>query len=202
MKKILCFGDSNTFGFNPTDYSRYDKNIRWTGLLAEFLGSDFEIIEEGLNNRHCFTQIDMGKEYTGTNVLQDYLKQNPDCVVYGLGINDLQLFYNYELDYFEQEFNKAIQPLKDYKTIILCPAKISDDIFSGMFNFQFDKNSIEKSQHLPMIYKNAAEKIGAYCLDLNEFVKVSSVDGLHLEPSAHKILAQELAKMISSIFTQ
>ena len=199
MKKILCFGDSNTFGYNSKDSSRYDKNIRWTGLLSNILGKDFEIIEAGLNNRHCFTQTDMGREFTGSIVLQDYLEQKPDCVVFGLGINDLQLFYNYEIDYFEQEFNKAIQPLKDYKTIIVCPAKISDDILSSIFIVQFDKNSIEKSKYLPPIYKKAAEKIGAEFLDLNDIVKVSNIDGLHFEPDAHKIIAEELAKIISNI---
>ena len=44
MKKILCYGDSNTFGYNPFDASRLDEKTRWTALLQENLGSDFEII--------------------------------------------------------------------------------------------------------------------------------------------------------------
>ena len=44
MKKILCYGDSNTFGYNPVDGSRFDDKTRWTALLQENLGSDFEII--------------------------------------------------------------------------------------------------------------------------------------------------------------
>ena len=39
MKKILCYGDSNTFGYVPEDGSRYPKNIRWTGILGEYLGN-------------------------------------------------------------------------------------------------------------------------------------------------------------------
>lgn len=54
MKKILCYGDSNTFGYVPEDGSRYPKNIRWTGILGEYLGKDFEIIEQGMNNRTGF----------------------------------------------------------------------------------------------------------------------------------------------------
>ena len=33
MKKILCYGDSNTFGYNPYDASRYNEHTRWTAIL-------------------------------------------------------------------------------------------------------------------------------------------------------------------------
>ena len=49
MKNILCFGDSNTWGFIPgSDHKRYSKQDRWTGILSEMLGSSYEVIEEGL----------------------------------------------------------------------------------------------------------------------------------------------------------
>ena len=49
MKNILCYGDSNTFGFNPVDGSRYKKQERWTGVLAEILGSEYNVFEKGCN---------------------------------------------------------------------------------------------------------------------------------------------------------
>ena len=48
---ILCFGDSNTWGYKPDKSGRYDENIRWTGLLQKKLGSGYHIIEEGLCGR-------------------------------------------------------------------------------------------------------------------------------------------------------
>ena len=50
MKRILCFGDSNTWGYAPKDGYRFDENTRWTGLLQNAL-PDYKIIEEGLNGR-------------------------------------------------------------------------------------------------------------------------------------------------------
>ena len=51
-KRILCFGDSNTWGYVPgSKHNRYPSNVRWTGILQNMLGSFFEIIEEGLNSR-------------------------------------------------------------------------------------------------------------------------------------------------------
>ena len=42
MKNILCFGDSNTYGYNPADGSRFPENVRWTGLLQEKAKGDDE----------------------------------------------------------------------------------------------------------------------------------------------------------------
>ena len=60
MKKILCYGDSNTFGFNPKDGSMFDDKTRWTAVLKENLGSDYEIIEEGACDRTGFVDNDKG----------------------------------------------------------------------------------------------------------------------------------------------
>ena len=50
-KRILCFGDSNTWGYVPATGKRYPVGVRWTSLLQEKLGDGYEIIEEGLNSR-------------------------------------------------------------------------------------------------------------------------------------------------------
>lgn len=33
MKNILCFGDSNTWGFNAETKERFAADVRWTGVL-------------------------------------------------------------------------------------------------------------------------------------------------------------------------
>ena len=38
MKHVLCFGDSNTWGFIPGTCKRYDEHTRWTGILQDELG--------------------------------------------------------------------------------------------------------------------------------------------------------------------
>ena len=48
MIHILCFGDSNTYGYKPDGTGRFDENTRWTGLLQKKLGTEFRVIEEGL----------------------------------------------------------------------------------------------------------------------------------------------------------
>ncbi len=52
-KRILCFGDSNTRGYIPggTWWGRYPADVRWTGVLQNLLGNEYEIIEEGRGAR-------------------------------------------------------------------------------------------------------------------------------------------------------
>ena len=51
QRRILCFGDSNTWGYNAEDESRFEKGVRWTSLLQEALGEEYDIIEEVLRGR-------------------------------------------------------------------------------------------------------------------------------------------------------
>lgn len=51
MKRILCYGDSNTWGFIPGSGVRYPETIRWTRVMAGELGNGYEIIEAGLSGR-------------------------------------------------------------------------------------------------------------------------------------------------------
>jgi lysophospholipase L1-like esterase len=52
--RIVLYGDSNTYGWIPQPNppsSRYDANDRWAGILKNLLGSNYEVIEEGLDGR-------------------------------------------------------------------------------------------------------------------------------------------------------
>ena len=51
MKTILCYGDSNTYGYNPVTGGRWPEDIRWTGRLQQLLGDEYKVIEEGCNGR-------------------------------------------------------------------------------------------------------------------------------------------------------
>ena len=51
MKVILCYGDSNTWGYDPVSQERLPRQVRWTGVLAQELGAGYYAIEEGLSGR-------------------------------------------------------------------------------------------------------------------------------------------------------
>ena len=189
-----------TYGFIPQSGLRYDKNTRWTGVLQALCGSDFSIIEAGCNNRTAFVDTPAGAEQTGYKILPEYFtKDYFDIVVLAIGINDLQLFFRPTLEEFEQGIEKLIKITKDLspnaKIILVCPSKLDlAGIKSGVFSFQFDEISVEKSYHLPQIYKKLAEKHACKLVDLNEIAKVSPLDGLHFSAESHKTIAENLYK--------
>ena len=46
LMNILCFGDSNTWGYKPDKTGRFDEKTRWTGLLQQKLGPEYHIIDK------------------------------------------------------------------------------------------------------------------------------------------------------------
>lgn len=203
MKKVLCFGDSNTFGFIPENGQRYDENTRWTGLLKELAKENYEIIEAGCNNRTGFSDNPAGIKETGYKILPLYLAKNPDVVVIAVGINDLQPVYNISFFEIKTGLEKMIEMIRKaspaVKIIIVSPSKITDNIFHSYFATMFDKTSVEKSKHLPAIYKNVAREKDCIFVDLNNIAEVSKKDGLHYEACEHKKIAYAIFKTLENL---
>jgi len=51
LKTVLCFGDSNTWGWDPTTETGFAPDVRWPGVLRNELGPDYWVIEEGQPGR-------------------------------------------------------------------------------------------------------------------------------------------------------
>lgn len=200
MEKILCFGDSNTYGYNPHTGNRYNKNTRWTGVLQKLAGSNYEIIEAGGNNRTAFSDNPNGIQFTGYILLPQYLKENYETIILAIGINDLQKFYNPSIEEFEKGIRYivsiTVEQAPKSKLIILSPSHIEENILNSNFKFLFDKTSIEKSKKITAIYKKIAREYNCKLLDLNKIVKTSKIDGLHYEAEEHKKIAESVIKLI------
>lgn len=200
MKTILCYGDSNTFGFNPSDGSRYDEKTRWTGVLRLNSGEEYNVIEAGANNRTGFVQNPDGDFYSAQQHLPNFLSKtgNIDIIVLALGTNDLQFQYDLDFDTAKKGLEHLIRLAKT-KTddiILIPPVVLNTDILHGYFKVQFDKTSINKSADIVDIYKKAAVINNCRIFDINEFVKPSETDGLHYSAKSHKIIADKLSELI------
>lgn len=200
MKKILCFGDSNTFGYNPHNGSRYNESSRWTGILKNLCKNNYEIIEAGCNNRTAFSNNPDGIQFTGYMILPEYLKESYDIIIFAIGINDLQKFYNPTLEEFETGIENLIKNIRkslpNSNIIILSPSHITENILNSNFKFMFNQTSIEKSKQITPIYKKIANKYNCKFLDLNKIVAPSKIDGLHYEIEEHKKIAQSIITLL------
>ena len=50
-RRVLCYGDSNTYGYDPARDGRYGEDERYPRVLQHLLGSEWAVIEEGLPGR-------------------------------------------------------------------------------------------------------------------------------------------------------
>lgn len=204
MKKILCFGDSNTYGYIPNNGARYDKNTRWTGILSLLSHGKFKIIEGGCNNRTAFAANPAGKIFTGYEILPELLTDDFDAVVLAIGINDTQFLFDTVIEDFTTGIENLINIVQakcpQAKIILVAPSILTDDVLNGNFACLFDRTSIEKSRQLPLLYQKIAEKQNIEFLDLNSVAKTSSLDGLHYAPEQHLKIAQVIFKILSELF--
>ena len=92
-KRIVCFGDSNTWGYDPVTRLRYDADTRWPMRMQKILGDGYQVIEEGQNGRTiaCEDPWEWGTKKGMDYVLPMVESQNPfDLLIIMLGSNDLK----------------------------------------------------------------------------------------------------------------
>lgn len=202
MKKILCYGDSNTYGFMPKTFGRYEKSARWSGILSNLLGDNFEITEEGMNNRTGFFKNPEGLKQSGGEYLPIYLQNHKDfdiCIL-ALGSNDAQIFYDLNKENAIIGLQNLINSVKsaniNTKIIIIPPVKITKNILTSGFSMMFNKESIEKIQKIFPIFEQVAQNNNCHYFDFNEFTTPSENDGLHYNMYSHNLIAQKLANFI------
>ena len=200
MKKILCYGDSNTYGYIPSTGLRYDKNTRWSGILQKNLGADYEIIEEGMCDRTGFVDNPKGFIFSASKHFPDLISKclSIDVLILAIGTNDLQFQYDIQSETIKNGLQKLIDKAKEKteKVIIIPPVLLNENILDGYFNFQFDKTSIYKSQQVSKIYKQLANSNNCSYFDINKIARPSDTDGLHYDKVSHQIIADNLTDFI------
>lgn len=98
MTTILCYGDSNTYGYNPVNGLRYPKDVRWTGVLQKLLGEQYAVIEEGCNGRTTVFEDIAEPWKAGLGYLKPCLNTHKpiDFVIMMLGSNDLKECFTHQ----------------------------------------------------------------------------------------------------------
>ena len=203
MKNILCYGDSNTFGYNPKDNSRYDDNNRWTAILQKNLGIEYNVINEGMPNRTGFVDNSDGILYSAQKHFPEKLLKfdSIHTLILAIGTNDLMFKYNVTFNIIEKGLNNLIKiaKKKTNNIIIIPPTIMNENVLNGYFSSMFDKTSIEKSKKVGKVFKQISIQNNCIYFDINEFAIPSEIDGLHYDEKAHKLIADKLTKIQKDI---
>lgn len=218
MKNILCYGDSNTWGYIACSMNmelmlakRLEYDIRWPGALQNLLGADYYVIEAGLNGRS--TSFDetgiIRPSRNGLATFPGILEMHYplDLVVLMLGTNDLKIQFNATVARIIHGMKSLIQCVKkshfgnDFlapQVMLIAPAPIFK-VGLPKFDLFFNEQSIINSQELSKSYELLAKEEQCTFLDAGEFVKISGNDGVHIEAESHRYLAEAIAQKIKNL---
>ena len=209
MKTILCYGDSNTWGYDPATQDRFARDKRWPGALRQALGEDYLVIEEGLNGRTTVWDDPIEGYKNGKEYLIPCLEsQRPlDLVVIMLGTNDLKMRFSapaYDIANGAGVLVDVVQRSsagpddQAPKVLLLAPppvTKLTD--FADMFT-----GAELKSKQFSQQYRRVAEEYGCEFLDTATVIVSSALDGIHFEAGEHRKLGQAVAQRIQQIFAE
>ena len=205
MKRILVYGDSNTWGFDPATWGsvpmtleRYSEDIRWTGLLQKALGKATLVLEEGLCGRTTAFDDEECEGRNGLATLPAILKVNQplDAAIIMLGTNDCKSAFNASSKEItagmELCLKKLIDVVAPQNILLISPLYLE----KAALDFGFNDRSIAVSRELKQDYKELADKYNTAFLAASDFVKASSLDGQHLTEEGHRALCEAVLKSI------
>lgn len=198
---ILCYGDSNTYGFNPKSLRRYGEDVRWPKVLAGLLGEDFRVIEEGCNGRTAAYIPADSPWKNGAKALTSCLNSHKptDLLILMLGTNDLKKSFHPDPLTITEAIRQMVLMAKDFtgkkqdfpaNVLLISPPEILPGIVQGPFKDNFDENAPQLREQLPALYREVAETTECLFLDAAGIAQVSPKDCLHLSEEGHRRLAQ------------
>ena len=166
---ILCYGDSNTYGYDPRGYfgGRYD--APWPELLGELPG--FEV----RNNGSC------GREIPRRQVA---FPSNADLILVMLGTNDLLQGASPEAA--GERMEAFLAALDREKVLLLSPPPMVRGEWVS------SDGLVDASYRLSQVYRALSERLSVRFLDTAPWSIPMAYDGVHLTEVGHRIFAERL----------
>ena len=169
--KILCFGDSNTWGYDPSDKFGQHYCPRWTDLLAKETG--WTVVNEGVNGREVPDEP--------CNIPADI-----DLMLVMLGTNDLLQLDTPEAAARRMEtFLSGAAPEK--LALIAPPPMIWGEWVQ-------EQDLIDDSVRMASLYQALAARLGVRFIDAGAWNVPLAFDGVHFTQEGQSIFADSLAK--------
>jgi lysophospholipase L1-like esterase len=202
-KHIVCFGDSNTWGYNGENATRFDDDIRWVQRMQRRLGEQYLVMEEGVNGRTTVFDDPLAEGLNGLTALAPALlaHQPIDLLVLMLGTNDCKERYAASAYVITLGIQRLIMKAKsmdvwrDQPRILLMAPMVMDEKLYHIPDVRdsMGPGSVEKSRELPGRYQALADEMGCHFLDSNAYVHPISYDYMHIAPECLPGFAEAVA---------
>ena len=180
--KILCFGDSNTYGYDPRSFfgGRYPGSDRWTDCLSELLGCT--VINEGENGREIPSR--QGELLRFSQLMAE---QRPvDLLVVMLGSNDLLQGNSVDAVTERMEHFLSTVDLERSRILLISPPPMQLGVWVPT------QSLVDRSKELNEAYKALAQRLGVRFADAGEWEIPLTFDGVHFTSEGHGTFADGL----------
>ncbi|MCB1079511.1 MAG: SGNH/GDSL hydrolase family protein [Verrucomicrobiae bacterium] len=207
-KTILCFGDSNTWGFIPgSDGERYAPEVRWPGVMGSALGNGFRVVEEAQNGRMTAWD-DPGEPLInkcGATHLPVVLEsQKPiDLVILMLGTNDLKNHMGHNAWAIASGMGALVEivqasaagPSKAApRVLVVAPVPVHPEA-KCPFGRLFDR-AAPLSRELAAAYREIADDLGVDFLDAGAHASCPATDCIHIDDTGHAAIGRAMAEKV------
>lgn len=209
-KRILIYGDSYTYGKVPGG-NRFDSATRFTGVLQNELGNDYEVIEEGLRGRVISGEHPFFPHRDGLAQFDAIIGSHLplDLVCLFLGTNDTNSGSNksaQEIVLAYENYRESLITWCNFHScsvptlIIVTPPYIKEKesykAFKDIFKGAQEKQLLLSENIVKYTKKNKINNYDA------RHIGVSDIDGIHLDTAANRQIGEELAVVVRKILNK
>ncbi|MCU0504641.1 MAG: SGNH/GDSL hydrolase family protein [Chloroflexi bacterium] len=208
LPTVVCFGDSNTWGYDPATAARFPRKVRWTGVLARSLSGAAHVVEEGLNGRTTVWESPFAPGRCGRDYLGPCLASHAPVhvLVVMLGTNDLKAIFRLaapdvaagaaalvDLALASRSGRAGGPP----RVLLVSPPRLGAATdMSMLWGFGAAR---ESSAGLGPLYRTAAGALGCAFLDADPLVTMDPADGVHLDAGGHAVLGAAIAEAVRTL---
>lgn len=184
--RILCFGDSNTYGFDPRSFlgERYPAEVRWPERLAGLTG--WEVRNEGMNGReipHRPGELDRAAALITGGAW--------DAAVIFLGSNDLLQGCSPEEAAGRMEV--LLDRLEGAPVVLLAPLPMTAGTWVT------EERLIPDSRELGERYRALAERRGIRFADPAGWGVETLFDGVHFSEAGHRAFTEGIRRELEGL---
>ena len=198
---ILCYGDSNTYGFTTDWKGRYPRDVRWTGRLQMLLGPEHYVIEDGLNGRTCAVPDTHRRGRSALDALPVALECHMplDWLILAFGTNDVKIEKTRTLSGAAEAMERLVRMVKQTlpdttRVLFITSAPLRAPVLG--VDPDFDELSIRLSEQLADAHRAICARYGIGHLNAGDYARTSDVDGEHYDEANHAALAEAVARYI------
>ncbi len=187
--KVGCVGDSNTYGAEATDRSRY----AWPIQIRDMLGDKYETRNFGVNGALMMNHLN--DAWKNKTAYSDNKAYDPDIIVIALGTNDSKDGY-WDAVKFKNSYIDLINEFKSYSAEPEIYMAIPIRAYSSTWSIN---DQTIREQVIPAMKEVAREK-GLPLIDLyavtNNIASLMASDGIHPRDEGLRIMARKIADII------